>query len=175
MTKRLTMWKVSAAWTGKQHDCTLEGILARCKGSCCHSETYWPPAASKGIREDHGCTYLGDAGCRLPAEDKPVTCLLYPLRLNSSGSIVLHHRTMWETSCCAGNHGKGPPLIVAMEDSLVGLFGRAQYERVKADILAGKDSFFTVPPPVLQAIKDEEEWEKNLTIPLPRSRVRETG
>ncbi len=173
MTKRLTMWKVSAAWSSKAHDCTLTGILARCGGACCYSvppRKYWPSSAAN--RPDHACHYMGAQGCTLTPADKPITCLLYPLRLNKNGSLVLHHRTMYATSCCAGNHGQGPPLIEAMEDSLVGLFGRPQYERVKAQILAGEDSFFTVTPAILAALADEEVWERDNVIPLLRSRAR---
>lgn len=170
---KVLIWKVSAAWLGKSHDCTLPGILARCHGGCCTSppgRNYWPAMASG--RADHACHYLGAQGCTLPLIDKPITCLLYPVRVNTKRTMILHYRTTVSTSVCAGNHGQGPPLIVAMEDSLVAVFGRDQYDRVQRDVLAGADSYFVVTTAVRQAIADEETWEQKNVVPLPRSRLR---
>lgn len=67
-----------------------------------------------------------------------------------------------------GNHGVGPLLIDVLEASLVRLFGRAQYDRVRADVVAGKDSYFNVPPAVLAAYEQEEAWAAANAVPQPR-------
>lgn len=42
-----------------------------------------------------------------------------------------------------------------MRSNLVQLFGQAQYDRVKADVDAGRDSYFEVPPEVLVRFEAE--------------------
>lgn len=156
-------WKISAAWASKPHDCTLEGILKRCGGGCCKSPTYWPPNSNKGV-----CAHLGVNGCVLSAEDKPVTCLLYPLVVNDSGTIVLHHRTTTQTGICKGNHSKGPALIDALEGNLSELFGEEAYSRLRREVMAGRDTFVSVPDDVWAAFEKEKEWAQDKTIPLAR-------
>lgn len=163
-------WAVSAKWLSKPHECNLAGILARCGGGCCRSPSFWPPVS--GARRDGAhvlCDWLGPQGCRLPAEDKPVTCLLYPAILNDHDKLILHHRTTFANSVCKGNHGNGPPLIDALGDNLVELFGPAQYARVRADVLAGRDSFFDVPPAVVAAKAREAAEEAARQVPTRRS------
>lgn len=164
-------WKVSAAWITKQHDCTLAGIHARCGGGCCHSASFWPPmsAGAPGPDGRTACPKLGPAGCTFTAADKPVTCLLYPLVLNKSGTLVLHHRTTTAGSVCRGNFGNGPPLIDALAGHLVALFGQQQYDRVRADVLAGRDSYFDPGPDVLAAWAREKELEAARLPPEPRT------
>lgn len=160
-------WKVSAKWAAKRHDCTLHGILKRCGGMCCKNPHLWPPSAGgKG-----GCVHLGEKGCTLAPEDKPVVCHLYPLKLNGSGTLIVHHGAIFAKGMCKGNHGEGPPIIETVGESLAGLFGREQYERVHADVMAGRDSYFDVPPAVLAAVAREHEWEEQNIPPKPRTRT----
>jgi hypothetical protein len=166
-----TRWRVSAAWTRRAHDCTLAGIEARCGGGCCHGPTYWP-AVSEAGRAGGPCANLGPNGCSWPGEDRPVTCLLYPLRLNRAGMLVLHHRTTTAGSVCKGNHGQGPRLIEAMAYSLTSLFGEEQYQRVLAQVLAGEDSYFEVPEEVLQAMELELAQEAVQEPPIRRRHQR---
>lgn len=161
-------WRVSAAWLRRQHDCTLAGILGRCGAACCTSG-FWPPAAYHA-GEPGPCGMLGPRGCTFAPADKPVTCHLYPLRVRN-GLLGLHHRATYERGVCKGNHGRGPMLIDALRANLTELFGEEQYERVRAELLAGHDSYFEVPPQVLAAYEREEQWASALTPPRPRSQA----
>lgn len=161
-------WKISAAWASKRIDCTVEGITRKggCAGDCCTpgpSAHRWPPKA--GDRKD-GCDYLGDQGCTMPMEDRPVTCLLYPLRLNDSQTLVMHNRAL--TSCCKPNYRKGPMIIEAMRPQLAALFGPDAVEHIIADVAAGRDTVVEVPEDLLEAMKLEEVWEEQNALPQPR-------
>ena len=174
-------WKVSAKWLAGRHECNLAGIHARCGGACCWSGpsgTYWPPRAFAGERNAHGlepgprgnpCGHLGPNGCVLSPEDKPVICHLYPLLLNSSGTLVKHNRTTFAKGVCKGNHGHGPPLIDAIAPSLIQLFGEEQVARVREDVLAGRDSYFEIPPDVAVAYALEESRAARNEKPRMRS------
>lgn len=163
--------KVSAAWLSRKHDCTLAGIHARCNGGCCYGNAFWP--GKSGAREmpdgRRACDHLGPAGCVLPPADKPVTCLLYPLMINNHGTVVLHHRATFGTGVCKGNHGNGPPVVDALRDNLTELFGAEQYARVRADVLAGRDSWLDVPPAVAAARAREVIEEAENRVPTRRS------
>src|SRR5262245_12825514 len=165
-----TRWKVSAAWARRAHECNLAGILRRCHGGCCRTASFWPPRA---FAHDDGtpttCGRLGPGGCTYAPADKPVVCHLYPLTLNDSGTLVLHHRATTHSGVCKGNHGEGPPLIVALADNLIHLFGAEQYERVRAAVLTGQDSYFDPPPAVVAALNREHDWAATKTPPEPRS------
>lgn len=160
-----TQWRVSAAWLAKPHDCTLRGIMARCGAACCKGTTYWPPRT--GGDTGH-CPHLGPGGCQYTPADRPVTCLLYPLVLNASGTLVLHSRATTQRGICKGNHGRGEPLVVVLEAPLVALFGAAQYARVRAAVLAGTDSYFVVPAAVAQAYAAEQAMAAANVVPPPR-------
>ena len=144
--------------------CKLEGILARWGGRCWRSKTFWPPKSGSD-----GCPRLGPQGCTFSAEDKPVTCHLFPLRLNKSGTLVVHHKSMMSPSFCGGNSGIGPMIVDVLRESLVELFGQGQYDRVRADVVTGRDSYFVVPEQVLRAYEDESKKEENNEPPSPRS------
>lgn len=162
-------WRVSAAWSRRAHECTLAGIKARCGGGCCYGPSYWPARSYPAGAAGGPCGHLGPNGCDLSGDDRPVTCLLYPLRLNKAGMLVLHHRTTTATSVCKGNHGQGPALIEAMAYSLTSLFGAVQYERVRAAVMAGADSYFDVPPEVLRSYELELAQEAANEQPIPRT------
>jgi hypothetical protein len=70
---------------------------------------------------------------------------------------------------CRGNHGVGPPLIEALEPALVELFGREQYERARADVLAGRDGRFAPPVEVVVAARREQDWAVLDEPPRPRT------
>jgi hypothetical protein len=163
-------WRVGAKTMTARHDCTLSGIQARCGGGCCRagpSRSYWPARAYGDV-----CGNLGPSGCTLSPDDKPVTCLLYPLVAHDDkGSIVLHHRTRLPTSVCRGNYGQGPMLIDAIADNLRTLFGDAEFERVHAEVTAGRDSYFDVPPDIAEAVRREHGWADRSLKPVPRSQA----
>lgn len=162
-------WRISSAWARAAHDCTLAGIRARCGGRCCYGPTYWPAISSPTGPDGGPCANLGPEGCRWADADKPVTCLLYPLRLNRAGMLVLHHRTTMQTSVCAGNHGQGPPLIDAIAPQLRELFGADEYDRVRGEIMAGRDSYFEPSLGVLAAYELELAQEALREPPIRRS------
>jgi hypothetical protein len=161
----MTRWRLSWKWATKRHACTLAGIVQNCGGRCCSSPHFWPPRV--GGRADHGCYWLGPQGCRLSAQDKPVGCHLYPLRLSAAGTLGLHRAAALQF--CKGNHGQGPLLVDALRPSLVALFGERQFEAARAEVLAERDAWFDVPPEVEAAYERELEWERLNLRPLPRS------
>lgn len=157
------VWRVSPeVWVA--HDCTLAGIMARCGGRCCRTPGYWPPLTGEaGV-----CPLLGEQGCTLTTADRPVTCLLYPLRLRGD-LLVLHHRTRMETSVCAGNHGVGPPLWEAMRPQLVELFGERQWDRVRSAVSAGVPGRVYPSQELLGQYRRELMWEHDGLVPGLRS------
>lgn len=162
-----TYWRLSGAWLRKPHDCTLHGITERCGARCCNAGsdgTRWP-ASAFGTEPGSPCGYLGPQGCTLTACDRPVKCHLYPLVLKGS-SVIRHFRA---GPVCAGNAGQGPPLIDALRDSLVELFGVQEYERAREEILGGAEyALVKVPPEVVQAVAQEDLEEMGNEAPIPR-------
>ena len=163
-------WKISAKWASRRHECNLAGIRARCGGTCCKSPSFWPPMASPHP-EVLGCVHLGPAGCTLAPKDKPIVCHLYPLTLNKNDKLVVHNRATTEKGRCKGNHNNGPMIIDVLKDSLIELFGEAQYNRVRADIVSGKDSYFVLSKELLEQWEREKAWAEANVVPRPRSTV----
>jgi site-specific DNA-adenine methylase len=158
--------KLSAAWASKRLDCTEDGITrdGGCGGRCCNSKSFWPPVAGK---VDGACDLLGDKGCTLKTADKPVGCLLYPLKLNKTGTtIVLHHRA--PNGLCKPNMGKGPMLIEAMAGGLATLLGKSVADDLVAAVKAGKDPELELPDEVVDAMRVEARWEAKGLVPRPR-------
>lgn len=158
------IWRVSVE-IAKPHECNIAGIMLRCGGGCCKSKSYWPPTS--GGNEDGSCAWLGPRGCTLAEVDKPVVCQLYPLLLHGD-LIALHFRVRLKTSVCKGNHGNGPPLIDSMRSNLIGLFGEAQVDAVRADVMAGIQGKFYPSPDILAAVERERAWEAVNAVPEPR-------
>lgn len=158
-------WNISAAWATKHHDCTLEGIKARCGGKCCETSYCWPPTAYGGR-----CGWLGDNGCTLSPEDKPVGCHLYPLLLRR-GLLQMHNIATMPNMVCHGNFNNGPMLIDALKDSLILLFGQDQYDRVRSSVIEGKNSYFEVPYDVAREFEQELYLEDN-NLPVDRRTTR---
>lgn len=106
-------------------------------------------------------------GCELGAA-RPITCLLYPLRLNNSGTLVLHVRAT--TGCCRRTYRVGGRSIARnLRDSLALLFGAEAADQAVADVEAGKDATLEVPEWVLEALAEETEWEDTNTVPKART------
>ena len=156
-------WKVSAAWASKPLMCTLDGIVREggCGGTCCTSRTFWPPRTG-----EEGCPHLTDTGCSFTEAERPVKCLLYPLMPNKNRKLIVHHRAA--TGHCKPNWGLGPPIVEALHTNLVALFGADQADRMKADVLAGKDTEVRVPAHVAAALDLEEQWEAADIVPEAR-------
>ena len=167
----MTTWHVSGGWLRAAHDCTLAGIKLRCGGGCCVSngQPWWWPASAAGVGQPTPCHYLGDEGCTLTMQDRPVTCLLFPLRPNKNGTWVNQRLSVFEHGVCQGNHGRGPALIDALRDQLVSLFGAEEYERARASVMAGGDADFEVPDDVAAAYAAEVVEAAVLALPPPRT------
>jgi len=156
------VWHVSARWCRRRHNCTLAGILKNCHGNCCKSKKFWPPAAYG----DAGCVWLGPKGCSLDQQTRPAVCSLYPLRL-VKGTLVLYIRATYPKGHCAGNHGDGPMIIDALKSSLIALFGQEQYDRVRADVVAGKNSYFVPSEYLLKKFGMEDKLAKEMLPYVP--------
>ncbi len=159
-------WRVSWKWTIKKLDCTLSGIQKRCRGGCCYKSHSggWPR-----VRTDDPCHYLGAQGCTFAAEDKPLSCQLYPMRLNKNLTLVVHARAFLKGRPCRPNFNLGPPIIVALEDNLVPVFGHEQYDRVRASILTERDSYFEVSELIQAQWEREAGWTMDNMHPRPRT------
>jgi hypothetical protein len=165
-------WKASAAWLTKRWNCTSAFITSSngC-GSCCKGkiEGYWPPRSIYPGESEPRCHYFGRNGCTLSLRDKPVGCMLTPLTLNKSRTLVIMHRLQFRTSMCKGACGTGPMLIDALKPGLIELFGIEQWKRVRRDIMDGHDSFFYLPPQTRREFERELMAQAKGATPLPRS------
>lgn len=155
---------VSAGWLSKPFDCSLGHILSSCNGSCCNGEIHWPSKAF-----GNKCGFLGEHGCVLSEKDKPISCMLFPIVLNRSNSLILFHRSMFKKGMCKGAFGKGQMLIDSQEAGLVYAFGREQFDRVRNDVINGKDSYFIVPEWVSIELEREAYYENRCIKPKPRA------
>ena len=165
-----TSWRFSAKWLATRHDCTLDGILARCGGGCCTSGpggTYWP-AKAYGDAPMTPCGHLGADGCSMAPDQRPIKCLLYPLVVNDQGTVVRHFRAGLATSVCKGNAGQGPMLVDALAASLVALLGPAGYWRLRQHVLAGTDVTLELPADVARAYQEELQLEAANLPPTAR-------
>jgi hypothetical protein len=158
--------KVSAAWSSKVIDCTLNGILNGCHGKCCNTKGFYPPCANKD-NPGH-CNWLGDKGCTLKDEDKPVKCLLYPFVINGNNSLVLHGRAI--TSICKECYNKGNKSIIETQrHNLTLLFGEDIVDRMIDAVKSGRDFTFRTEPIFDKALQVEQELEDNNVVPIPKS------
>jgi hypothetical protein len=161
-------WRISAAWSSKRLNCTLDGILRNCGAGCCSLKQYWPPR----VFENSRCGYLGDKGCTLTPADRPIDCLLYPLAFNNTGdTIVLHNRACLPNWVCKGNYRNGPPLIVALRECLVALFGESQYNAAYRSVMQGKDAILVPSNETVLHRKVEELMAQLNLPPIPRSQI----
>lgn len=179
-----TRWRISAKWATRRHECNPAGIQSRCKGMCCSSPAFWPPKAytiadhpkfeSKvlngiGIKVlGRSCGHLKESGCDFTVDERPVTCLLYPFVLNSNGTLVCHNRITTAKGICKGNHNNGPMIVDVIRSNLIALFGESQVDRVRADVVVGRDSYFDVPEDVARQYQQEHEWAEENVKPVSR-------
>jgi len=168
-------WKLSSKWASHHLDCTLQGITrpGGCHAGCCTaaSGNFWPARANPVPRPDQGCFYLGSAGCTLSLEDRPVTCLLYPLMINHNGTIIFHQRALFPHMPCGPNNGRGPMVIEALAVPLSSLLGREVYHSMLMAVQRGEDIVIDVPPEIAEILDIEHrEAEQNLLPPLRRQR-----
>jgi hypothetical protein len=99
-----------------------------------------------------------------------MTCHLYPFRLNSSGTLVLHHTGFYlKHSTCDPCRGRGPRVIDAIFTSLVTMFGPVTAAYIRSEVDAGRDPVFEVPPDILAAWEQEDVWADEGTVPEPRN------
>jgi hypothetical protein len=162
--------RIASSTLTARHDCTLAGITARCGGRCCYGPSYWPARSSPEGAAGGPCANLGPTGCTWSMSDRPVTCLLYPLRFTPTRSgLVLHHRTRFAKGICGGNYGQGPMLIDALRPGLAELFGAAAIDWARDEAMSGRDVHLEIPPRLLAEIHREKTLEESNTPPVLRS------
>jgi hypothetical protein len=169
-------WRISAGWLRSHHECAPAGI-PRCSGACCYGTAgNWPSAAFAGPdNPDKRCGWLGDEGCVLSPESKPLQCHLYPLvaRPDPTGKadekLIMNFRyTCGKGGMCKGNHGLGPMLVDTLRGTFVLLFGETEFERIKALALAGEDPIVELSPRDSWAYAQELIEEKLMLKVPPR-------
>ena len=96
-------------------------------------------------------------------------CQLYPMRLNKNLTLIVHARAFLKGRPCRPNFGLGPPIIVALEDNLVPVFGQEQYDRVRDTILSEQDSYFDVSELIQAQWEREARWTADNMHPRPRT------
>jgi hypothetical protein len=158
------IWRISWRWASKALNCTAAGIGSGCHAGCCFSRhgTYWPANAHSPI--DGPCFWLGDTGCRLAPEDRPISCLMYPLVLNDAKTWVMHFRG--RRGCCHTNVGHGPRLIDALSVPLTALFGADQSQAIRNAVRAERDAEIAIGERLSHQWR--LELRANRTIPNPR-------
>lgn len=162
----MEVWRISWRWASKQLDCTASGIARNCHAGCCFSRggSYWPANAHSPV--DGPCFWLGPKGCQLPLEDRPISCLMYPLVLTKANTWVTHFRS--GIGCCRTNVGQGPRVIDVLREPLVALFGVKTAAAVRDDILGQRDAEVPVTNKLSGQWRFELELKANRTIPKPR-------
>lgn len=162
--------KVSAAWANKIIDCTIDGILSKCHGRCCKGTAFYPSKSNvvDGLVIGH-CSWLGDKGCELPDEDKPVKCLLYPFVINDNHTLVLHGRAI--TSICQGCYNRGTRAILdTQRHNLELLFGKELMDKMIETVLDKQEDFkFETSYEFDNALEVERLREDQNLPPLPRT------
>lgn len=174
-------WKVSAAWLTKRFNCTLEHILDPdgCGGRCCRNPSLWPPRAYPGSV----CGHLSKTGCSLSMEQRPITCILFPIIPSKTSpldpdnnTLIIYQRAIFPHSMCKGAYKKGPMVIDMCAKELTMIFGKEEYERVRSDLIAGKDSYFVISDEVLAEFQrdvDQDDYENSIfTPPEPRNYIK---
>jgi hypothetical protein len=79
------------------------------------------------------CAYItyGDNGCALCALQglyKPMSCHLYPIRVENYGEFTAVNYHQWDI--CLAAKGKGEPLYVYLKEPLVRRFGQEWYDEL---------------------------------------------
>jgi len=152
--------RVSWKWASKEVGCTVDIILGEkgCGGQCCKTPSYYPPKSNGGK-----CFHLGDKGCKLQADDKPIKCLLYPFVIKNN-LLVLHGRSLIGT--CKPCYKKGGKMIIEhLADNFVTLFGERQYKRILNDVKNKRDSYIDLTDEFLEQLRNEDKLEIDNTIP----------
>ena len=74
-----------------------------------------------------GCTF-----CALQGLYKPVSCHLYPIRVEDFGEFTAVNYHQWDICRCA--KGKGEPLYVYLKEPLIRRFGQEWYDELLEQI-----------------------------------------
>ncbi len=156
-----TYWKFSAKNLLKNHRCDYN----ICKGKCCKGPTFWPGRAS----DDGECINLYPSGCQIPIQNRPITCLLYPLVLNKNNTIIRHFRCR---AICKTNCELGKPIIEELFWCFSSLFGNDQASYLKQEILKGKDTILLVPKDIVLSLLEEKECARKNWFPPYRISTR---
>ena len=87
--------------------------------------------------EGGACAYItygndGCALCALQGHYKPVSCHLYPIRVENYGEFTAVNYHQWDICRCA--KGKGEPLYVCLKEPLIRRFGQEWYDELLDEI-----------------------------------------
>ena len=87
--------------------------------------------------EGGACAYTtyspdGTALCALQHLYKPVSCHLYPIRIEDYGEFTAVNYHQWDICRCA--HGHGQPLYIALREPLIRRFGNEWYDELLEQI-----------------------------------------
>ena len=163
--------KISAVTLTQRHNCTVRHITAPggCGGGCCRQPKYWPPSSTEAGRLGLGCSWLGPDGCRMTADQRPLTCNLYPLRFTPNGrGLSLHFVTRFPNSVCCGAYKEGPMLVDALAEGLCAVFGVEQWLNMKERALDGRDTTLILSRHTYAQLQRELQWEAANEVPQPR-------
>ena len=81
------------------------------------------------------CITYGEDGCALCALQghyKPVSCHLYPIRVEDYGEFTAVNYHQWDICRCA--KGKGDPLYIYLKEPLIRRFGQEWYDELLGEI-----------------------------------------
>lgn len=87
--------------------------------------------------EGGACAFItygsdGCALCALQGHYKPVSCHLYPIRVENYGEFTAVNYHQWDICRCA--KGKGEPLYIYLKEPLIRRFGQDWYEELLDEI-----------------------------------------
>ena len=156
-------WKFSSKWLSKQLDCTLNGILTKCGAGCCRNDRvkFWPPSSG----QDGKCPWLGEKGCKLPWENRPIECLMAPLVVRNN-SVGLHiYAVTIKGGTCNKCYKSGPRVVDALADCLILLFGVDNYKRIKEGVDNDLDISVELSKVFLERLQHEETLKNNNIVP----------
>ena len=157
-------WRVSAKWSTKRIDCTPRGILFSCHAKCCRAP-FWPGRAGENKVY---CDFLGNKGCTLTVEQRPIVCNLFPFTVSKENLIRLSGTSIAKHQCCNPCYGAGPMIIDALNDNFEHMFGKEQTRVIIETVKSGKDAIIDVPDSIYHDwLREEEQAEKDV-LPTPR-------
>ena len=95
-----------------------------------------------------------------------MTCHLYPFKLNTMDTLVVHFWALLR-GCCHENTHTHKTAWESIRPSFELLFGTEQVERADKHIESGVDPYFKVPEHIARRYLLEAEWDREKAVPGP--------